>query len=88
MKISKSVHKKTKALTADELDAKFERGEDMSEHVNWGEMQKFINVPFPVWMISAMNDEAKHLGINRQALIKVWIAECIERAKMRKASGL
>jgi hypothetical protein len=55
--------------------------------MDWGEAQRFVNVPFPLWMITAMDYEAKRLGINRQALIKVWVAECIERAKLRRVSG-
>jgi hypothetical protein len=86
MKTNKS-SKKIKSLTAKELDDKFDRGEDMSAYVDWDEAQKFVNVPFPVWMITAMDDEAKRLGINRQALIKVWVADCIERAKAKKASA-
>jgi hypothetical protein len=84
MKVSKSTKKKTKPLTAEEFDAKFDRGDDMSEHVDWEQAQKFVYVPFPVWMIAAMDDEAKRLGINRQALIKVWVADCIERGKAKR----
>ncbi len=79
--------KKTKAIAAKELDAKFDQGEDVSEHIDWGDAQKFVNVPFPIWMIASMDEEARRLGINRQALIKVWIAECIERTKTGNASG-
>lgn len=38
-----------------------------------------VNVDFPAWMIASMDREADRLGISRQALIKVWIAERLER---------
>jgi hypothetical protein len=38
-----------------------------------------VNVDFPVWMVRSLDREAKRLGITRQALIKVWIAERLER---------
>lgn len=87
MSTSKTKMKSTKTLTAEELDTKFDNGKDISEHLNWDEAQKFVNVPFPVWMITALDSEARRLGINRQALIKVWVAECIERNKSRLALG-
>ena len=87
MNTSKPKIKSTKTLTSEELDAKFDNGEDISEHVNWDDAQKFVNVPFPVWMITALDSEARRLGINRQALIKVWVAECIERSKARLVAG-
>ena len=85
MKTNKPVKRTTKPITAEEFDAKFERGEDLSEHVDWSNAEKFVNVPFPLWMVKAMDEEAKRLGINRQALIKVWIADRIEQVRERKA---
>ena len=34
---------------------------------------------FPVWMIESLDREAKRLGVSRQSIIKVWIAERLER---------
>jgi hypothetical protein len=87
MKTSKKT-RNAKPITADEFDQKFENDEDVSEHVDWSDAQKFISIPIPVWMINSLDEEAKRLGINRQALIKVWLADCIERVKGKKASGL
>jgi len=36
-------------------------------------------VDFPVWMIESLDREAKRLGVSRQSIIKVWIAERLER---------
>jgi hypothetical protein len=41
--------------------------------------QKRVNVDFPVWMISALDREAKRLGVTRQSVIKMWLAERLER---------
>jgi hypothetical protein len=38
-----------------------------------------VNVDFPKWMIKALDQEAKRLGVTRQSIIKVWIAERLER---------
>ena len=37
------------------------------------------NVDFPLWMVEALDKEAQHLGVTRQALVKVWIANCLAR---------
>jgi hypothetical protein len=38
------------------------------------------NVDFPVWMIQLLDKEAKRLGVPRQSIIKVWVAERLEKA--------
>jgi hypothetical protein len=42
-------------------------------------VQKRVNVDFPEWMIQALDREARRLGVTRQSLIKVWIAERLEK---------
>ena len=67
------------------FDEKFDQGEDVSESLDYsksrrpGREQKRVNVDFPVWMIQSLDREAKHLGVPRQSVIKVWIAERLER---------
>jgi hypothetical protein len=41
--------------------------------------QRRVNVDFPVWMIESLDREARRLGVTRQSIIKVWIAERLER---------
>jgi len=36
-------------------------------------------VDFPVWMIESLDKEAKRLGVTRQSIIKVWIAERLQK---------
>ena len=38
---------------------------------------KRVNVDFPVWMVQEMDERARRLGISRQALVKVWISDCL-----------
>jgi hypothetical protein len=45
-----------------------------------GQQQKRVNVDFPVWMIRLLDKEAKRLGVPRQAIIKVWIGERLEKS--------
>jgi hypothetical protein len=44
-----------------------------------GEEQRRVNVDFPAWMIESLDREAKRLGVTRQSIIKVWIAERLEK---------
>jgi len=68
-------------MKAKQFDRKFERGEDLTEHLELSkarrpeEEQRRVNVDFPVWMIDSLDREAKRLGVTRQSIIKVWIAE-------------
>jgi len=72
-------------MKAKELDRKFARGEDLTEHLDLskvrrpGEEPRRVNVDFPTWMIDSLDREAKRLGVTRQSIIKVWIAERLER---------
>jgi len=38
---------------------------------------KRVKVDFPVWMVKEMDEKARRLGISRQALVKVWISDCL-----------
>jgi hypothetical protein len=68
-------------MKAKAFDRKFNRGEDLTAHLDLanarrqGEEQRRVNVDFPTWMIDSLDREAKRLGVTRQSIIKVWIAE-------------
>ena len=34
-----------------------------------------VNIAFSVWVIDGLDREARLLGITRQSLVKMWIAE-------------
>lgn len=38
-----------------------------------------VNVDFPLWMIAQLDREASRLGVTRQSIIKIWIAEKLEK---------
>lgn len=40
--------------------------------------QRKVNVDFPIWMIEALDRSARRLGVTRQSVIKMWLAERLE----------
>ena len=38
---------------------------------------------FPTWVVAGLDRQARHLGVTRQALIKLWIAERLQRSGNR-----
>ena len=68
-------------MKAKDFDQKFDSGEDISDYLNFSKAErpglkhKRINIDFPVWMINYLDKEARRLGVTRQAVIKIWIAE-------------
>ena len=73
-------------MKADELDKRFDEGEDISSELDLtgarrpNREQRRVNVDFPAWMVDSLDREAKRLGVTRQSIIKVWIAERLEKA--------
>jgi hypothetical protein len=73
-------------MKAKEFDKKFDEGKDISKYLDVskarrpGQEQKRVNVDFPLWMIHLLDKEAKRLGVPRQSIIKVWIAERLAKA--------
>lgn len=73
-------------MKARELDQKFDEGEDITKYLDLpkarrpGQEQKRVNVDFPLWMINLLDKEARRLGVPRQSIIKVWVAERLEKA--------
>ncbi len=71
-------------MKAKEFDRKFDAGDnivqylDLERAVRPGQEQRRVNVDFPSWMISRLDQEAKRLGVPRQSLIKIWIAEKLQ----------
>lgn len=76
-------------MKANEFDKKFDDGEDVTDALDISkaerpdEKTRRINVDFPAWMIESLDSEARRLGITRQSIIKVWIAERLERLERR-----
>ena len=72
-------------MKASNFDKKFDNGEniiedlDISQARRSGQEQKRVNVDFPVWMINGLDREARRLGVTRQSVIKMWLAERLEQ---------
>ena len=73
-----------KPITAKAFDEKFDNGEDISEYLDFSKATKpnvlktntkKVNVDFPEWVIESLDREAKKIGVTRQSIIKMWIAE-------------
>ncbi len=71
-------------MKARDFDKKFDEGKDISKYLDISKArrpkqeQKRVNVDFPLWMIQLLDKEAKRLGVPRQSIIKVWVAERLE----------
>jgi len=73
-------------MKANDFDHAFDNGKDVSSHLDLSRKrrpeleQKRVNVDFPVWMIHQLDREARRLGVTRQSVIKMWLAERLEEA--------
>ena len=72
-------------MKAKDFDQKFDTGKeeviadlDLSTTVKPNQSQKRVNVDFPVWMIESLDREASRIGVTRQSIIKLWLAEKLE----------
>jgi hypothetical protein len=90
-------------MDAEEFDKKFDDGlEDVMQYVNVPSERrpnrdtKRVNVDLPLWMVDALDNQAKRLGVPRQSVIKVWLSEKIDdnwrrmkadRASRKKQTG-
>ncbi len=72
-------------MKAKSFDNKFDRGEDVTDHLDLskarrpGRDAKRINVDCPAWMVQSLDREASRLGVTRQSIIKMWIADRLEK---------
>jgi hypothetical protein len=72
-------------MKASELDRKFDDGKSVMDMLDLASTrklnlaQKRVNVDFPVWMIESLDKTAQRLGVTRQSVIKMWLAERLER---------
>jgi len=74
-------------MKAKDFDKKFDQGkEDIIEDLDFSSLKRpnqtprRVNVDFPEWMIVSLDKEAARLGVTRQSIIKVWLAERLEHA--------
>ena len=71
-------------MKASEFDKKFDENESIVDALDLagarrpGEEQKRVNVDFPAWMIQALDREARRMGVTRQSVIKMWLADRLQ----------
>ena len=72
-------------MKAKKFDSDFDSGKDVSAVLDIArarrplQKQRRVNVDFPDWMIESLDREASRLGVTRQSIIKVWLAERLEQ---------
>ena len=72
-------------MKAKDFDKKFDEGKSVVRHLDLSKArrpeqeQKRVNVDFPLWMIHSLDKEAKRLGVPRQSIIKIWLAERLQQ---------
>lgn len=73
-------------MKAKEFDKRFDEGRDISGCLDTAKArrpaheQKRVNVDLPLWMVHSLDREASRLGVPRQSIIKLWMAERLEKA--------
>ena len=79
-------------MKAKDFDKKFDAGGsvveqlDLSQARRPNQAQKRVNVDFPIWMIQSLDKEARRLGVPRQSIIKMWLAERLDN-RDQKSGG-
>jgi hypothetical protein len=77
-------------MKAKKFDTDFDNGKDITGALDLSkarrtlQAQKRVNVDFPEWMIESLDREASRLGVTRQSIIKVWLAERLEQSPSHK----
>lgn len=73
-------------MRTEKFDEKFDSGEDVTDDLDFSKARrvnqtpKRVNIDFPLWVVEQLDKQSKRLGITRQALVKVWIAEKLKEA--------
>jgi hypothetical protein len=68
-------------MKAKTFDRKFDSGQNVADHLDLSKARRLntdpkrVNVDFPTWMVDSLDREARRLGVTRQSLIKLWLAD-------------
>ena len=71
-------------MNSSEFEQRFEEGESVLEALDLEAARRprlearRVNVDFPLWMVEQLDREASRLGVTRQSIIKLWLAERLE----------
>ena len=78
-------------MKAKTFDRKFDEGKDVTDALDLSkarrplQAQRRVNVDFPTWMIRELDSEARRVGVTRQSIIKMWLAERLEQSATNKS---
>jgi hypothetical protein len=80
-------------MKASQIDKKFDDNqEDILEYFDTSKIRmineepKRVNIDFPSWMVQSLDKEARHTGVSRQAIIKMWLAERLQGLNSKVAT--
>ena len=80
-------------MKAEVFDKKFDENNediisdlDLSTLKHPNQKHKRVNVDFPVWIIDSLDKEANRIGVTRQSIIKLWLAERLEEQVLTRHS--
>ena len=74
-------------MNSSDFDRRFDEGDSVIDALDLSSArrprldQRRVNVDFPLWMVEQLDLEASRLGVTRQSIIKVWLAERLERRR-------
>jgi hypothetical protein len=74
-------------MKAKTFDSKFDAGEKVTDQLDLGQARRInaeakrVNVDFPAWMVRSIDREARRLGVTRQSLIKLWLADKLQQTE-------
>ena len=72
-------------MKASEFDKQFDDGDSVISELDIprarrpGEEARRVNVDFPAWMVESLDKEARRMGVTRQSVIKMWLAERLQQ---------
>ena len=84
--------KKQSTMTAQEFEQRFNEGEDISPHIDMSSIRRpgleprRVNVDFPEWIIEKLDWQSRLIGVSRQALVKLWVSERIQKEQQIQKS--
>jgi hypothetical protein len=77
--------KKQSTMTAQEFEQRFDEGEDITPFSDMSSIRRpgleprRVNVDFPELMIEKLDWQSRLIGVSRQALVKLWVSERIQK---------
>ena len=67
------------------FEQRFDEGEDITPFIDMSSIRRpgleprRVNVDFPEWMIEKLDWQSRLIGVSRQALVKLWVSERIQK---------